>query len=270
MDRENFQVGNQIEGVLMTRFSCLDVITAILGPAKKQQGDEHLWLCPVHPDHDPSLMVNGKKDVWACFPCGAGGTAWELAAFLADLNPADKRGVIAWLREHGLMEEKSDQRDLEATYVYEDEQRRPLFRVERYRTPKGKTFRQSRPDGNGGWIPGVKGVRLVPYRLPDFIDKLVVYLCEGEADADALWEWGLPATTNPMGAGSWKSEYDHYFEGKEVVLLPDYDEVGEAHMQEVASNLVPPLVPPSSTYPLFSATYNHKSFELVGRGLCNE
>lgn len=221
------------------RFTCLDVAKAALGEPKKQSGDELFYCCPVHPDHDPSLLVNNKKDVWACFPCGAQGTAWQLASFLSGHAPENKQDIIAWLREHGLMEENSDNLELEATYVYEDEQRNPLFRVERYRTPKGKTFRQSRPDGNGGWIPGVKGVRLVPYRLPDFIDEQTIYIVEGEGIADALLEWGIPTTTNPMGAGKWKAEYNTHFQDKQVVILPDHDAAGESQAQNVARYLFP-------------------------------
>ena len=86
---------------------------------------------------------------------------------------------------------------------------------------------------------GVKGVQLVPYKLPHFIRNQVIYVCEGEADAEALWKWGLPATTNVAGVGKWRSEYNRYFEGKQVVLLPDHDAVGEAHMQDIANNLFP-------------------------------
>ena len=221
------------------KLRCLTVVRAAGLESKKKVGNEILFHCPNHNDEHPSLTVNDKKNLWMCGPCAKGGTAWKLAAFLADCGPSDKGNVIAWLIEHGLMEARPDQRDLEATYVYEDEHGEPLLRVERYRTPKGKTFRQSSPDGNGGWIPRVKGVQLVPYRLPDFINKPTVYIVEGEADADALWEWGIPATTNPMGAGKWKPDYNPYFEGKQVVLLPDHDAVGESHMQDVLRHLLP-------------------------------
>lgn len=40
-----------------------------------------------------------------------------------------------------------------------------------------------------------------------------------------------------MGAGKWRPEYNPYFEGKQVVILPDNDEVGRKHAQQVARQL---------------------------------
>ncbi len=229
-----------IEGGIM-KFTCLDVTKAALGEPQKQSGDELHYRCPVHDDHNPSLAVNSKKDVWMCGPCNKGGTPWELAAFLAGFDPSDKSSVMVWLQDHGLLEAKAEGREFVCGYVYEDESRKSLYRVERYRVPppKNKTFTLSRPDGNGGWTPGVEGIRRVPYRLPDFINQDTVYIAEGEADVEELWNWSLPSTTNRTGAGKWKSEYNQYFEGKRVVLLPDQDPVGESHMEDVARHLFP-------------------------------
>ena len=59
-----------------------------------------------------------------------------------------------------------------------------------------------RPDGRGGYIWNLDGVRLVPYRLPELIDAVasgrVVFVVGGEKDADNLKAIGIPATTNPM------------------------------------------------------------------------
>ena len=51
-----------------------------------------------------------------------------------------------------------------ATYQYTDETGVLLYEVLRY---EPKTFRQRRPDGNGGWIWQLGDVRRVPYRLPE-------------------------------------------------------------------------------------------------------
>jgi len=192
-------------------FTCLDVVYALNLGVPKKSGHEHLFPCPNHADKHPSLSINPSKDVWMCGPCGASGTAWALAAFAAGYSPDDKENLMPWLLERNLVTESEDKRGFVCAYVYEDENRNQLFRVERYRAvpPKNKTFLQSRPDGNGGWISGTKGVRQVPFRLPDFIDQLTVNVMEGEADCEALREWRLPATTNAMGAGSWKPEYNH-------------------------------------------------------------
>ena len=39
---------------------------------------ELIGLCPIHDDHDPSLVVNRVKNVWNCLgACGRGGDVFE-------------------------------------------------------------------------------------------------------------------------------------------------------------------------------------------------
>ncbi|GAI96907.1 unnamed protein product, partial [marine sediment metagenome] len=64
--------------------------------------------------------------------------------------------------------------------------------------------------------------------------------CEGEKDVDNLRDWGLTATTCPMGAEKWKSqekEYNPFLKGRDVVILPDNDEEGERHLTQVGASL---------------------------------
>lgn len=228
-------------------FSCLDVLRAAGLGHPQQKGQELLFRCPRHEDRHPSLSINPNKDVWMCGPCGVGGNAWALAAFCAGVQPDDKKGVIDWLRGVKLFEDRLDTGELVASYVYTDENGDPLFQVSRYRIPKTgkKFFIQSRPDGNGGWIPRITDkegnllVRLVPYRLADFLEKPLVFIVEGEGDVDELRNLGLIATCNPMGAGNWKPEFAQYFKDKRVAIIPDNDSLGEKHAFQVASNLFP-------------------------------
>ena len=61
-----------------------------------------------------------------------------------------------------------------------DERGALLFEVVRF---AGKSFRQHRPDGAGGWIWKVGDVRRVLYRLPEVVKAAksggTVYLSEG-------------------------------------------------------------------------------------------
>jgi hypothetical protein len=121
-----------------------------------------------------------------------------------------------------------------ATYDYRDEVGDLLMQVVRM---EPKTFRQRRPDpsASDGWVWSVKGVRVVPYRLPQLLaaPDAVVYLVEGEKDADRLAALGLVATTNVGGAGKWRKEDSEFLRGRSVVILPDNDEPGQAHAQKV-------------------------------------
>jgi len=111
----------------MISLSCEAVARTVLGQPVKKQGSELFWSC-VHPErhnnHDahPSLRINTLKNLWQCPVCGVGGTPWQLAAFIAHLDPGDKTGIAAWLRKHGLLNGKG---------------------------PKGAQTRQSHEDKNG-------------------------------------------------------------------------------------------------------------------------
>ena len=53
---------------------------------------------------------------------------------------------------------------IESVYPYEDEKGELQFEVVRYK-PKG--FSQRRPDGKGGYINNMQGVRRILYKLPE-------------------------------------------------------------------------------------------------------
>jgi putative DNA primase/helicase len=122
-------------------------------------------------------------------------------------------------------------------YDYLDESGKLLYQAVRILTADGKTFRQRRPDGEGGWIWNLQNTRRVLYRLPELLaaspDRLV-YVPEGEKDCDNLRAVGEIATTNPQGAGKWRPEYAEALRGRHVVVLPDNDEPGRKHGEDVA------------------------------------
>ena len=124
-----------------------------------------------------------------------------------------------------------------ATYDYMDEQNRLLFQVVRY---EPKNFRQRHPDGKGGWIWNLDGVRRVPYRLPELLASSMtdwVYIVEGEKDADNLIARNFIATTNSGGARKWLNDYNQYFKGRLVAILPDNDTPGRDHARIIAESL---------------------------------
>ena len=123
-------------------------------------------------------------------------------------------------------------------YRYEDESGELLFEVVRYE-PKG--FSQRRPDGKGGWIYNLSGVRRVLYHLPGLVAAPLdewVFVVEGEKDADRVSAEGFVATTNPGGAGNWISDYNEYFRKRRVAIIPDNDDAGRKHAEKVAAELV--------------------------------
>jgi hypothetical protein len=134
---------------------------------------------------------------------------------------------------------KKEASQIVATYDYHDEKGQLLYQVVRYQP---KDFRQRRPDGKGGWTWNIEGVKRVIYHLPDITKAIfqgdVIYVVEGERDADSLWNVGKVATTSPGGAGNWKPEYAEYLKGaSKVVLIPDKDTPGIEYSRQAAKSL---------------------------------
>jgi len=149
-----------------------------------------------------------------------------------------RRGPCACGETHG--EDVRSRDDVEATYDYHDERGELLFQV--LRRP-GKRFVQRRPDGAGGWVWKLDGVRRVPYRLPELVaadSTKTVWIVEGEKDVDTLHRRGLVATCNPHGAGKWRGVEGaarDTLRGRDVVVVADADEPGRTHAREVAASL---------------------------------
>jgi hypothetical protein len=175
-------------------------------------------------------LAGDKRGEWFDHEAGVGGGPLELVQ--REVGGANGE-AIAWLREQGVKIGTEPTKRIVATYAYRDETGAVLFEVVRF---EPKTFRQRRP--NGTW--SVKGVRQVPYRLPELLERpegASVYIVEGEKDVDRLRRLGVVATCNAGGAGGWRAELNRHFAGADVVVLPDNDEPGRAHAAKVARGL---------------------------------
>jgi AAA domain len=176
--------------------------------------------CPSHNDKNPSLSIS-VTDQKLLLHCFAGcETADVLVA--AGLDWADLRL------------DKEQLPTIVAKYNYSDESGDLLYQVLRY---EPKNFKVRRPDGNGGWIYNINGIPRVPYRLDKLEAASAVLITEGEKDADTAAQMGFTATTNPNGAGKWRPEFNEYFRGKKIRIIPDADQPGLKHAQSVASQL---------------------------------
>jgi len=143
---------------------------------------------------------------------------------LTDTNPSSNKSSGANKNNAKIVE----------TYDYQNAAGDLVFQVCRL---KPKSFRQRRPDGIGGWVWNMNGVEPVLYHLPEVSTAALIYLVEGEKDADNLTALGLTATCNVGGAGKWRANYNKALQGKAVVILPDNDDPGRSHAQTVARNL---------------------------------
>ena len=195
-----------------------------------------------------SMSVDLAKGTWYSHEINKGGGQFDLVTHTLRLDEQER---LDWLRSRGYLNGSHPQKGGTAppkpklkpkgkfvkAYPYRDENGVLLFEVCRFEEPKD--FRQRKPDGKGGYISSVKGVRRVPYRLDELKDRLdnVIVIPEGEKDCDRLWKLGIPATTNAGGAGKWRDDLTPFFKGADVVIVPDNDEAGRNHAADVAIRL---------------------------------
>jgi predicted P-loop ATPase len=202
-------------------------------PGLKLRGSEWRGPCPIHDGKNDSFSVNAESGTWYCHSkCGRGGTLIQLEAELSGSNHAEARAVALQLVGRG--QSAKIRRTPSAIYDYEDEKGTLLFQCVRY---EPKAFSQRRPDGRGGHINNLKGVRRVLFRLPTLVSASEVLVVEGEKDVASLVRLGFVATCNPMGAGKWRPEYSEQLAGKHVVIFPDNDETGKGHATAVGTSL---------------------------------
>jgi hypothetical protein len=196
-----------------------------------KSGGELRGPCPIHHGQRDSFSVNAQTGEWYCHSrCDRGGDIVGFEMAISGLEPKEARKSVLEI----LGRANGASRRIVAEYSYTDENGKLLYQCVRY-SPKG--FSQRRPDGRGGWVPNLKGVRRVLYRLPAILAASTVWIAEGEKDCEALVALGLQATTCPMGAGKWRSEYSEWLRGKEVFIIPDADEAGRKHAATVVRSL---------------------------------
>ncbi|MHC4886489.1 MAG: hypothetical protein ACYTGH_15545 [Planctomycetota bacterium] len=123
-----------------------------------------------------------------------------------------------------------------ARYAYQDAAGAPILDVVRLEKDGKKTFLQWNAVTKR-W--GVRDVEPPLYNLPDILGSTWAVIVEGEKDADRLIGMGIPATTCAGGAKKWRDEYVGVLAGKDIVILPDNDEPGQAHATMIAEALLP-------------------------------
>lgn len=221
-------------------YIAVDQLADDLGMHPVRQG---AWRgrCPVHQGtSDTSLSLKegeGGKPLLHCFGgCAADAVIATIGCTFADLHVGHvgtaARIVSGPHRASGGSDKPGP---IIAEYVYRDADGSVRLRVTKH-TPK--TFRPWHVNATGGWVLGMGRIRPMIYRLPEVMaaDPAVpVLMVEGEKDADALAALGFVATTNIGGAGKWRPEYTEALRGRHVVIIPDADDPGHRHAEQVAA-----------------------------------
>jgi RecA-family ATPase len=134
-------------------------------------------------------------------------------------NDAIERAVMAVAQ--GTVSDRPKGRVI-AIYDYTDENAQLLYQVLRL---DPKSFRQRRPDGNGGWTWKLDERRVL-YRWPELLEypDATIFVCEGEKDADRVASLGHCATC--VAAGKWTDDCVKALKDRDVIILEDNDKAG--------------------------------------------
>ena len=130
-------------------------------------------------------------------------------------------------------------------YFYPCRTGQPLVKVTRVDRGNGAKFFVQYHWNGQQWIKGLTPeirAQVPIYRYRDVQNAISIgqpiWMVEGEGCADALWAIGIPATTTLGGSKKYRSygDYRQDLQDANLVLCPDRDQVGIAHMEEVAQD----------------------------------
>lgn len=201
----------------------------------------HQVRCPCHNDGTASLSIARGKKQDLIVRCHAGCSSADILQVITLTAPA------ATTTTEVKQESAAQHPRIVASYEYRDAQGNAVA-VKRRMEPKSFTWmaydsaehrmRAGLPEGGQTNVP--------LYNLPDVLAQVaaqqIVFVVEGEKDADNLRFHGYVATCNPEGASGAGSAYTEErwepLRGALVVVLPDNDEPGEKHAQRVADTLL--------------------------------
>ena len=84
---------------------------------------------------------------------------------------------------------------------------------------------------------GLGDIPHILFNLPAVIESPWVCVVEGPKNAQCLIDLGIPATTCVGGAKKWADSYSAILAGKDIAILPDNDDPGRQHAEQVAASL---------------------------------
>lgn len=258
---------------------------------RHSKGNEYRSRCPMHGGNNQSAMAIDMEDgLYYCFSCrekGKGPIQFEQHLSKAEggvMLPFDeaRRAVenfigtpfqkriyvesVGVAKKHG----KWNRKYARDRYIYTDELGNEMYSVWRFVDAQGN--KQTPPDrpcgcsvdavcdacGGEGRVWTLEGVTRVLYRLPDILQALVVFVVEGEKNANdlsralgvylkkakglqigALTVDRVAVTTNVGGSSAWKPEYKYgrWFFRKIVIKLGDNDAPGRLHDESVCQDV---------------------------------
>lgn len=239
-------------------------------PGVKREGRDWVSSCPAHEDSHAPLRITIDVHGQMVIQCDAGCPATnildaigldqlDLAPHASQLsgNDVNINVIPAAAEELGLAltsqadevsaqftSEVTGKEELErrhgtcsGTWLYTDARGEPVGLVLRWDLGAGKkAFRRLSRRG-GSWCIGGMSEPQPLYALPDLHAAQRVYFCQGEKAAEAIRMTGLTGTTAPYGPLYGDRIDWSPLAGKEVIILPANDPLGQRYAETVAARL---------------------------------
>lgn len=217
------------------------LIDVLMERKGRRVGAEIHFLCPVHPDSNPSCYYNTEKRTWNCQSCDAHGGEKALCEALGvswEPDPSLGRGRA---REHdgglpeGIPPTMRDGARLSLIHTYRGADSEVLGYAVRYDSREGKAVYPFFAREKGRWkskAPAeprpIYGLDLLAKRPDD-----LVWVVEGEKCADSIRRLGGLAITSQGGSKAAAKTDWTPARGRHVVIWPDLDKPGEVYASSV-------------------------------------
>jgi putative DNA primase/helicase len=203
---------------------------------RESSGNTYQALCPAHEDKKPSLKITVLSDriLLHCFA----GCRFEDILSAVNIEKKDlflNNRKNDWNTNNYRKEKQFDYYDENGALSYSS------IKKVKVSNSKEKKFTYFSYDKESKPVWNLKGIGLIPYRLPELIKAVqqgkTIYIPEGEKDVETLRYHGLESTTNPFGAGKWKPFFNHFLKGANIVILEDNDDAGRNHTNILINEL---------------------------------
>ena len=218
-------------------------------PEYSQSGKGFKAPCPAHDDKKPSLSVTEAEDGRVLLMCHAGCSTENVIEALnlswKDLSPDQETTPFAPQSKQTFYPEprqaiaayKRGEPTKQWKYLNNDGEE--VFRILRWDNNAGKEVRPISQTSSGWTLSTMPAPRPL-LNLPSLIayKKSPVYVVEGEKCVDALFSFGLIATTSSGGANAANQTDWSPLSGRRVIIIPDNDAGGKQYAEDVLQILI--------------------------------
>jgi hypothetical protein len=205
--------------------------------------------CPIHGGTSENFSVHDQDHKWTCHShgCGKGSSVIDFVSLMDGITAQE--AFIKIKEWSGMVDDKPQARSKPAKpfksvkpptkYTYRHADGKLAYHIDvEYLSNGTKTKKNCIPELPNGTHRLPKEAKTL-YNLPAITECGEDYVCfaEGEKTAEALISCGFVGTTFSGGSGAWLDQYAELLLDKNVVLMPDADEMGEKWLKAVSEGL---------------------------------